>query len=127
MRQNSREARLIADFSTQNLLCFFCAYLLTLLMGRLAARLRYHFSGTRAFPEIDEKAIFSNFCLDIQHNRHTSSVEIKKVDTLVTSNYLKFVMQLLPTLGINTHPPSSHHHSDSSETNQRQIFKNLLP
>ena len=29
MRQNSREARLIADFSTQNLPCFFCAYLLS--------------------------------------------------------------------------------------------------
>ena len=28
MRQNSREARLIADFPTQNLPCFFCAYLL---------------------------------------------------------------------------------------------------
>ena len=76
MRQNSREAKLIADFSTQNLPCFFCAYLLTLLMGRLAARLKYHFSGTRAFPEIDEKAIFSNFCLDIQHNRYISFVDV---------------------------------------------------
>ena len=28
MSQNSREAGLIADFSTQNLPCFFCAYLL---------------------------------------------------------------------------------------------------